>query len=78
MFEAVVDAAEREARPGIAVEDPVSGKLSYRRLLMGARVLGAKLGPLAPRGRALGVMLPNANAAAVTVLGVMSAGRVRR
>ncbi|TNC11435.1 acyl-[ACP]--phospholipid O-acyltransferase [Methylobacterium terricola] len=76
VFEAVVDAAEREGGSRVAVEDPVTGKLSYRRLLMGARVLGGKLGPLAPRGRALGVMLPNANAAAVTVLGVMSAGRV--
>ncbi|GJD60479.1 acyl-[ACP]--phospholipid O-acyltransferase [Methylobacterium frigidaeris] len=76
VFEAVVDAAEREGGARVAVEDPVSGKLSYRRLLMGARVLGGKLGGLAPEGRAVGVMLPNANAAAVTVLGVMSAGRV--
>ncbi len=32
--------------------------------------------PLAPEGRAVGVMLPNANGAVVTVLGLMSAGRV--
>lgn len=76
VFQAVVEAAEREGAARVAVEDPVSGSLTYRRLLMGARVLGAKLGPLAPQGRAIGVMLPNANAAAVTVLGVMSAGRV--
>ncbi|KMO37278.1 2-acyl-glycerophospho-ethanolamine acyltransferase [Methylobacterium tarhaniae] len=76
VFDAVVQAAEREGGSRVAVEDPVSGKMSYRRLLMGARVLGGKLGGLAPRGRAIGVMLPNANAAAVTVLGVMSAGRV--
>jgi acyl-[acyl-carrier-protein]-phospholipid O-acyltransferase/long-chain-fatty-acid--[acyl-carrier-protein] ligase len=76
VFDAVVQAAEREGKARVAVEDPVSGTLTYRRLLIGARVLGAKLGPLAPRGRAVGVMLPNANAAAVTVLGLMSAGRV--
>ncbi|KMO15183.1 acyl-[ACP]--phospholipid O-acyltransferase [Methylobacterium indicum] len=76
VFDAVVEAAEREGGARVAVEDPVTGTLTYRRLLMGARVLGAKLGPLAPQGRAIGVMLPNANAAAVTVLGVMSAGRV--
>ncbi len=76
VFDAVVQAAEREGGARVAVEDPVAGKLTYRRLLMGARVLGGKLGPLAPRGRAIGVMLPNANAAAVTVLGLMSAGRV--
>src|SRR5262249_23342288 len=39
-------------------------------------VLGAKLMPLAAEGRALGVMLPNANGAVVTVLGLMTAGRV--
>ncbi|MCF4123974.1 acyl-[ACP]--phospholipid O-acyltransferase [Methylobacterium sp. SyP6R] len=76
VFDAVVEAAEREGGARVAVEDPVSGKLSYRRLLMGARVLGGKLGSLAPQGRAIGVMLPNANAAAVTVLGLMSSGRV--
>ncbi|KMO31846.1 2-acyl-glycerophospho-ethanolamine acyltransferase [Methylobacterium variabile] len=76
VFDAVVQAAEHEGPGRVAVEDPVTGKLSYRRLLVGARVLGGRLGALAPEGRALGVMLPNANAAAVTVLGVMSAGRV--
>ena len=37
---------------------------------------GTKLMPLAAEGKALGVMLPNANGAVVTILGVMSAGRV--
>jgi acyl-[acyl-carrier-protein]-phospholipid O-acyltransferase/long-chain-fatty-acid--[acyl-carrier-protein] ligase len=32
--------------------------------------------PLAPPGRAVGVMLPNANGAVITVLGLMTAGRV--
>jgi acyl-[acyl-carrier-protein]-phospholipid O-acyltransferase/long-chain-fatty-acid--[acyl-carrier-protein] ligase len=44
--------------------------------MIGAHVLGKKLMPLAPEGKALGVMLPNANGAVVTILGVMSAGRV--
>ena len=60
----------------IAVEDPVTGSLTYKRLLLGAAVLGKKLMPLAAEGKALGVMLPNANGAVVTILGVMSAGRV--
>ncbi|MDQ4060337.1 MAG: AMP-binding protein, partial [Pseudomonadota bacterium] len=60
----------------VAVEDPVAGSLSYRKLLLGAAVLGRKLMPLAEEGRAVGVMLPNANGAAVTILGLMSAGRV--
>ncbi|ACL59380.1 acyl-[ACP]--phospholipid O-acyltransferase [Methylobacterium nodulans] len=76
VFTAVVEAAEREGRRRVAVEDPVTGSLTYHRLLVGARVLGGKLAPLSPPGRAIGVMLPNANAAAVTVIGLMSAGRI--
>ena len=76
VIEAVVDAAKIQGWRRIAVEDPVAGKLSYRRLLVGARVLAGKFLPLAGEGEAVGVMLPNANAAAATLLGVMSAGRV--
>ena len=60
----------------LAVQDPVSGSLSYGRLLAGAAVLARKFASLAPHQQALGVMLPNANAAAATVLGVMSSGKV--
>ena len=76
VFSAVVDAARIHGKSRIATEDPVTGSLSYRRLLAGARMLGSKLMPLARQGDALGVMLPNANGAAVTLLGLMSAGRV--
>jgi acyl-[acyl-carrier-protein]-phospholipid O-acyltransferase/long-chain-fatty-acid--[acyl-carrier-protein] ligase len=76
VFQAVVEAAHVHGRKTVAVEDPVTGALSYKRLLAGAAILGAKLMPLAPEGRAIGVMLPNANGAVVTILGLMSAGRV--
>jgi acyl-[acyl-carrier-protein]-phospholipid O-acyltransferase/long-chain-fatty-acid--[acyl-carrier-protein] ligase len=76
VFEAAVDAAEVHGWKRVAVEDPVTGSLSYKRLLLGAAILGKKLMPLASEGKALGVMLPNANGAVVTILGVMSAGRV--
>ncbi len=58
------------------VEDPLAGALTYRKLLLGANVLGRKLAGLAPVGKVVGVMLPNANAAAVTLVGLMSAGRL--
>ncbi|MCZ7659774.1 MAG: acyl-[ACP]--phospholipid O-acyltransferase [Xanthobacteraceae bacterium] len=76
VLEAVIAAAEVHGPKRVAVEDPLTGALSYKRLLIGAAVLGRKLMPLAPEGKAIGVMLPNANGAAVTLLGVMSAGRV--
>jgi acyl-[acyl-carrier-protein]-phospholipid O-acyltransferase/long-chain-fatty-acid--[acyl-carrier-protein] ligase len=76
VIEAVVDAAKIQGWRRVAVEDPVTGKLSYRKLLVGARLLAAKFLPLADKGEAVGVMLPNANGAAATLLGMMSAGRV--
>jgi acyl-[acyl-carrier-protein]-phospholipid O-acyltransferase/long-chain-fatty-acid--[acyl-carrier-protein] ligase len=76
VFEALLQAAETHGRGRIAVEDPVSGPLSYRKLLLGAAILGEKLKPFVPQGRAVGLMLPNANGAVVTFFGLMSAGRV--
>ncbi|TCR69663.1 acyl-[ACP]--phospholipid O-acyltransferase [Bosea sp. BK604] len=76
VFEAVVEAAAVHGKGRVAVEDPLTGTLTYRRLLMGARILGQKLAGLVGQGEAIGVMLPNANGAAVTVLGLISAARV--
>jgi len=76
IIEALIDAAIVHGSGSIAVEDPVTGSLSYRRLLTGAAVLGRKLMPLAAVGEAVGVMLPNANGAAVTIFALMSAGRI--
>src|SRR5262249_34989469 len=76
VIEAVIEAAALHGRSRVAVEDPLSGALSYSRLLAGAAILGAKLMPMAAEGRALGVMLPNANVAVAPVLALMTAGRV--
>jgi len=76
VVEAVIEAADTHGFRRIAVEDPVTGALAYKRLLVGAAVIGRKLMPIAEAGKAIGVMLPNANGAAVTVIGLMSAGRV--
>ena len=74
--DALIEAAEIHGMGRVAVEDPVTGTLSYRKLLMGARILGEKLMPFAPEGSPVGLMLPNANGAAVTLIALMSAGRV--
>jgi acyl-[acyl-carrier-protein]-phospholipid O-acyltransferase/long-chain-fatty-acid--[acyl-carrier-protein] ligase len=74
--EALIAASHRHGSDHIALEDPVSGTLTYRRMLIGIAVLGRKLMHLAPVGGAVGVMLPNANGAAVAMLGLMSAGRI--
>lgn len=76
VFQAVVDAAREHGPKHVAFADPVSGTLTYKRALIGARVLGTKLMPLAAEGATIGVMLPNSIGAALTVFGLMSAGRV--
>ncbi len=76
VVEALIEAADVHGMSRIAVEDPVSGALSYRKLLLGAAVLGRKLMPLADEGKPIGLMLPNANGAAVALIALMSAGRV--
>jgi acyl-[acyl-carrier-protein]-phospholipid O-acyltransferase / long-chain-fatty-acid--[acyl-carrier-protein] ligase len=76
VVEAVIEAAHEHGAKWLAIEDPTSGRLTYKRLLQATRILGAKLMPLAPEGRAIGVMLPTSNGAVVTVLALMSGGRV--
>ena len=76
VFEALLEAANQHGMKRVAVEDPVAGTLTYKKLLLGAAVLGRKLMPMAPEGAAIGLMLPNANGAAVTLMALMSTGRV--
>jgi len=76
LFEALVEAARTHGWSRIAIEDPISGAVSYRKLLIGAHVVGYKLQSLSEVGEAVGIMLPNANGAAVAIFALISAGRV--
>ncbi len=76
LIEALIEASKIHGKKWTAIEDPVSGRLTYKRLLQSIAILGAKLMPLALEGRTLGVMLPTSNGAVVTLFAVMSAGRV--
>ncbi|MCX2722468.1 acyl-[ACP]--phospholipid O-acyltransferase [Roseibium salinum] len=76
ILEKVIATARERGMSETAVEDPITGKLSYGRLLTGASVLGRKITALTAGQETLGVMLPNANGSVVTMLAVMSAGKV--
>jgi acyl-[acyl-carrier-protein]-phospholipid O-acyltransferase/long-chain-fatty-acid--[acyl-carrier-protein] ligase len=69
--------AERAAeRPGHVALCDIKGKLTYRRLLMGARLLGVRLSKVLAAGRQpVGVLLPNANVTPVALLALWSIGR---
>jgi acyl-[acyl-carrier-protein]-phospholipid O-acyltransferase / long-chain-fatty-acid--[acyl-carrier-protein] ligase len=76
VFEAFAAAAARNGKKRVILEDPITGKLTYKRALTAIAVLGQKLKPLTKRGEHVGVLLPNANGVAVTVLALHSIGRV--
>ncbi|CAN7300822.1 AMP-binding protein [Aminobacter sp. LjRoot7] len=76
VFGSMVDAARRYDPSRPIVEDVVSGALNYRKLLTGARVLGKRFEDMSRPGEALGILLPNANGVVLSMLGLISAGRV--
>ncbi len=76
LFSALVEAKATRDSGKPAIEDALGTKLSYKKLILGAQVLGAKIAPLAPEGAAVGVLLPNAAGVAVTFFALQSIGRV--
>ena len=76
LFEALVLARRTRDTGRPAIEDALGTKLSYRKLILGAQVLGGKLRPLAPEGAAVGVLLPNSAGVAVTFFALQAIGRV--
>ncbi|MET1410787.1 acyl-[ACP]--phospholipid O-acyltransferase [Roseibium sp. HPY-6] len=76
ILDQVIATANERGLSEVALEDPLSGTLSYGKLLTGVSVLGRKILKLTANEETVGVMLPNANGSAVTVLAAMSAGKV--
>ncbi|MCX7305124.1 MAG: AMP-binding protein [Hyphomicrobiales bacterium] len=76
LFAAVRDAALRFGPSKPIIEDIVAGALSYRRMLIGARVLGRRFAAITEPGEAVGVVLPNTNGVVLTLLGLASGERV--
>ncbi len=76
LFLAMRDAATRVGASHPIVEDVIGGALSYRRMFIGARVLGRRFEAVTAPGEAVGVLLPNANGVVLSLVGLLSAGRV--
>lgn len=76
VFDVFVDATNKYGSSDPIVEDAVGGSATYKRLLIGARVLGKRFAAVSEPGEIMPVLLPNANAVVVTILGLQSAGRV--
>ncbi|MBV9637918.1 MAG: AMP-binding protein, partial [Methylobacteriaceae bacterium] len=73
---AVGDAARRFGMGRVMLEDPVTGRMTAKKALVAATVLARKVMGFTEVGENVGLMLPNANGAAITYLALQAAGRV--
>ncbi|TAN52032.1 MAG: acyl-[ACP]--phospholipid O-acyltransferase, partial [Rhodospirillales bacterium] len=76
LFEALLDARRTHGHNALAVEDINRKPLSYGRLIAGSLALGKYIVQGTKKGEALGLMLPNANGAAVSFFAAQAYGRV--
>lgn len=76
LFQALAEARDTRDTGKAMIEDPLMTKLTYKRLITAAQVLGAKIAPEAPAGAAVGVLLPNTAGVAVTFFALQTIGRV--
>ena len=76
VFAAFEESAKARGLSRVAVEDPLSGALTLRAFRIGVGVLARKIAAISVPGETIGVMLPNANGAAVTFMALEAAGRV--
>lgn len=76
LFEALVSASETYGLDKLILEDSTGEKQSYKRLLLGARLLGKRFANQTKTGDAVSVLLPNSNAVVATFFGLQSAGLI--
>ena len=76
LFQGLVNAWLNRDTGRPPLEDPIAGKLSYAKLVLGAQVLGRKLAGMTRVGENVGVLLPNANGVAVAFFALQTIGRV--
>ncbi|WP_431857870.1 AMP-binding protein [Azospirillum sp.] len=76
VFDALLDARSRFGYGVPILNDAERQPLTYGRLVLASVALGRALGRLSVRDEVVGVLLPNANAVAVTLFGLQAFGRV--
>jgi acyl-[acyl-carrier-protein]-phospholipid O-acyltransferase/long-chain-fatty-acid--[acyl-carrier-protein] ligase len=76
IFDALLDARVRFGHDVAILEDAERQPLTYGRLVLASVALGRALTRRAARDEVVGVLLPNANAVAVTLFGLQAFGRV--
>ncbi len=73
--QALLKAARKHGKSKAILEDQTRQAISYDRLVLGAQVLGRVFAKQTRQGEAVGILLPNVNATAVTLFGLLWHGR---
>jgi acyl-[acyl-carrier-protein]-phospholipid O-acyltransferase/long-chain-fatty-acid--[acyl-carrier-protein] ligase len=73
--QALLKAAAKHGRSMAILEDQTRQSITYDRLVLGAQVLGRVFAGQTGHGEAVGLLLPNGNATAVTLFGLLWHGR---
>jgi acyl-[acyl-carrier-protein]-phospholipid O-acyltransferase / long-chain-fatty-acid--[acyl-carrier-protein] ligase len=76
LFQSLLDAKNIHGGSRKVIEDIRREPLSYQKLIIGSIIIGKKLEKLTAKGEAVGVLLPNLNATAVTLFGLNAVHRV--
>ncbi|MCC0016953.1 MAG: AMP-binding protein [Rhodobiaceae bacterium] len=76
LFDALLDAARAFGKATAIAADMETPAISYKRLILGAMVLGGRIARMSVRGEHVGVMLPSTVGAAVTFFALQAFGRV--
>lgn len=76
LFDALKSAALKYGLNELTLEDSLGEKQSYKRILMGARLLGNRFCKTSSKGDIVAVLLPNSNAVVATFFGLQSAGLI--
>jgi acyl-[acyl-carrier-protein]-phospholipid O-acyltransferase/long-chain-fatty-acid--[acyl-carrier-protein] ligase len=76
LWGALTDAAAVHGRKAPAVEDVKRKPLSYGKLMLGARLLSGRIAAVTGAGEAVGLMLPNVDAAVAAFFALQRSGRV--
>ena len=76
IFRCLIEAVDLARRSTRALEDMTRKTVSFGTLLTGSFLLGRKFTRFSKEGEFIGLMLPNVNACALSIFGLMAYGRV--
>ncbi len=72
LFSTFVESASKFGSSSPILEDATGGSLTYKKVLIGAKILARKFSPHMHKGEAVGLLLPNAAGGVVTLLALQS------